>query len=166
MQWALTSVCWVISGSHSQGRNCRCARPHRRAVFAALALTPERGVSRDELIAAVWGNHPPASATGNLYTYISALRRMLEPDRDRWSAGRVLTSEGGSYRLHVRADAVDLHRFAQLRERSRAARAAGDATGELAALDAALAEWRATRRWWACPDHGPRASGSGSASST
>ena len=86
--------------------------------------------------------HAPASAKGNLYTYVSALRQMLEPGRDPWSPGRVLTSEGGRYRLHVRADTVDVHRFEQLRDRSRGPRAAGDVAGELAALDAALAEWR------------------------
>ncbi|MEU8313228.1 BTAD domain-containing putative transcriptional regulator [Micromonospora sp. NPDC048887] len=139
------------------GRELPLRSAQRRAVFSALALTPERGLSRDELIAAVWGEHPPASATGNLYTYVSALRRMLEPDRHRWSSGGVLTSEGGSYRLHVDADAVDVHRFERLRERSRAPRAAGDTTGELAALDAALAEWRGDEALVGVP--GPRAAG-------
>ncbi|MEE3921239.1 BTAD domain-containing putative transcriptional regulator [Micromonospora sp. BRA006-A] len=138
------------------GRELPLRSAQRRAVFSALALTPERGLSQDELISAVWGDHPPASATGNLYTYVSALRRMLEPDRDRWSSGRVLTSEGGSYRLHVDADAVDVHRFERLRERSRAPRR-GDTTGELAALDAALAQWRGDEALVGVP--GPRAAG-------
>ncbi|WP_047893614.1 BTAD domain-containing putative transcriptional regulator [Micromonospora sp. RV43] len=139
------------------GRELPLRSAQRRAVFSALALTPERGLSRDELITAVWGDHPPASATGNLYTYVSALRRMLEPDRDRWSSGRVLTSEGGSYRLHLDADAVDVHRFERLRERSRAPRATGDTAGELAALDAALAQWRGDEALVGVP--GPRAAG-------
>ncbi|MET8065702.1 BTAD domain-containing putative transcriptional regulator, partial [Micromonospora sp. NPDC005313] len=139
------------------GRELPLRSAQRRAVFSALALTPERGLSRDELIAAVWGEHPPASASGNLYTYVSALRRMLEPDRHRWSSGGVLTSEGGNYRLHVDADAVDVHRFERLRERSRAPRAAGDTAGELAALDAALAEWRGDEALVGVP--GPRAAG-------
>ncbi|ODB72542.1 MULTISPECIES: BTAD domain-containing putative transcriptional regulator [Micromonospora] len=137
------------------GQELTLRSAQRRAVFTALALTPQRGLSKDELIAAVWGDRPPASAQGNLYTYVSALRRVLEPDRDRWSSGGVLTSEGGGYRLHVAADAVDVHRFERLRERARTPRAAGDVAGELAALDAALAEWRGDEALVGVP--GPRA---------
>ena len=126
-----------------------------RAVFATLAMAPGRNVSKDELIAAVWGDEPPASARGNLYTYVSALRRVLEPDRDRWSAGSVLASEGGNYCLRVPASAVDVGRFEALRERSRALRAGGDTAGELAALDAALAEWHGDEALAGIP--GPRA---------
>ncbi|GLY00713.1 BTAD domain-containing putative transcriptional regulator [Actinoplanes sp. NBRC 101535] len=123
------------------GRELALGSARRQAVFAALALEPGRAVLREELIAAVWGDEPPASAMGNLYTYVSALRRVLEPDRDRWTSGDVLTSRGGSYRLHLSPEDVDVSRFERMREQSRAARAAGDAVGELAALDAALAEW-------------------------
>ncbi|SDT56132.1 BTAD domain-containing putative transcriptional regulator [Actinoplanes derwentensis] len=124
------------------GRETAPGAARRQAVFATLVLNPGREVPREELIAAVWGEDPPASAMGNLYTYISALRRVLEPGRDRWSSGSVLTSQGGGYRLHVSADEVDVRRFERAREQSRTFRAAGDARGELAALDAALAEWQ------------------------
>ncbi|MEU8662213.1 BTAD domain-containing putative transcriptional regulator [Actinoplanes philippinensis] len=124
------------------GREVALGAARRQAVFAALALHSDRAVPREELIAAVWGENPPSSAMGNLYTYVSALRRALEPDRDRGSSNTVLTSRGGAYRLHVPAEQVDVHRFERAREESRAFRASGDAGGELAALDAALAEWR------------------------
>ena len=137
------------------GHELSLGSAQRRAVFAALAVTPGHGLSKDELITAVWGEQPPASAKGILYTNVSALRRILEPDRDRWSSGAVLTSDGGSYRLHVPAGHVDVCRFEELREKSRAARTAGDAAGELAALDAALAEWRGDEALPGVP--GPRA---------
>jgi DNA-binding SARP family transcriptional activator len=114
---------------------------HRKAVFAALATNANRCLSREDLVDAVWGDDPPASAMGNIYTYVSTLRRVLEPDRDRWSAGQVLTSGGGSYCLHVEEDAVDACRFEALREDARRRRAAGDTAGELAAIRSALSLW-------------------------
>lgn len=114
---------------------------HPKAVFAALATNANRCLSREDLVNAVWGDDPPASATGNIYTYVSTLRRVLEPDRDRWSAGRVLTSGGGSYCLHVAEEAIDACRFETLREDARRLRTAGDAAGELATIRAALALW-------------------------
>ncbi|WP_433794808.1 BTAD domain-containing putative transcriptional regulator [Actinoplanes sp. CA-252034] len=124
------------------GREVALGPARRQAVFAALVLNSGRAVPRAELIAAVWGEDPPSSAMGNLYTYVSALRSVLEPGRDRWSSNTVLTSRGGAYRLHVQPEEVDVHRFERARERSRSFRASGDARGELAALEAALAEWQ------------------------
>lgn len=115
---------------------------HRQAVFAALASAPNRALSREELVSAVWGENPPASAMGNIYTYVSTLRRALEPSRDRWAAGSVLTSGGGSYCLHVDEQDVDACRFETLRDESRALRAAGDSDAELATLRTALALWQ------------------------
>jgi DNA-binding SARP family transcriptional activator len=114
----------------------------RAAVLAMLALHAGHAVSRHELISAVWGDEPPASAVGNVYTYVSALRRALEPGRDRWAAGELLTSGGASYCLHVDEQDVDVFRFEALREQSRGLRAAGDRAGELAALEAALRLWQ------------------------
>ncbi|SCF44068.1 DNA-binding transcriptional activator of the SARP family [Micromonospora marina] len=114
----------------------------RIAVLCVLALHAGRAVSRDRLVAAVWGDDPPASATGNVYTYISTLRHLLEPGRDRWTGGRLLTSGGGTYQLHVAADSVDVVRFEALRESARAHRAAGDPVAELAAVESALRLWR------------------------
>jgi DNA-binding SARP family transcriptional activator len=115
---------------------------HRQAVFAVLAGSANHALTRDELVNAVWGDNTPASAMGNLYTYVSTLRRVLEPDRDRWTAGQVLTSGGGSYCLHVDDHAVDALRFETLREQSRRLRTAGDTAGELSALERGLGLWR------------------------
>jgi len=98
----------------------------RGAVLAVLALHAGHAVSRQQLVTALWGDEPPASATGNVYTYVSTLRQVLEPGRDRWSAGQLLTSGGGTYCLHVRKQDVDVFRFESLREESRRHRSAGE----------------------------------------
>ncbi|MEV6600245.1 BTAD domain-containing putative transcriptional regulator [Actinoplanes sp. NPDC051346] len=113
----------------------------RAAVLAVLALHAGHAVSRQQLVTALWGDDSPASAIGNVYTYVSTLRRVLEPGRDRWSAGQLLTSGGGAYCLHVRKEDVDVFRFEALREESRRHRATADRQAELTALEAALRLW-------------------------
>ncbi|MEV8504206.1 BTAD domain-containing putative transcriptional regulator [Actinoplanes sp. NPDC051475] len=113
----------------------------RAAVLTVLALHAGHAVSRQQLVGALWGEEPPASAIGNVYTYVSTLRRVLEPDRDRWAAGQLLTSGGGSYCLHVQPENVDVFRFEALRDESRRHRGAGDRLAELAALEAAMRLW-------------------------
>jgi DNA-binding SARP family transcriptional activator len=114
---------------------------YRQAVFAALAANPNRALSREELVSAVWGENPPASAMGNIYTYVSTLRRVLEPGRDRWAAGSVLTSGNGSYCLHIEEQQVDASKFEALREESRKLRSYGDPAAELAVVREALDLW-------------------------
>ncbi|TDV52041.1 BTAD domain-containing putative transcriptional regulator [Actinophytocola oryzae] len=107
----------------------------QRAVFAVLALRAGRPVTRAELESAVWGADAPKSVTGNIHTYVSGLRRVLEPDRDRWDSGTLLTSDTAGYRL--RAADLDAAAFERLVARG------GDADGgAVEALDSALALWR------------------------
>ena len=113
--------------------------PRQRALLAVLAAQPNKTVSRKSLINAIWGGEAPASAEGNIYTYMSGLRGTLEPGRENGAAYSVLLSEGGGYRLHVHAEAVDLHEFATLR---RQAEQAADNDKAIAAADQALALWR------------------------
>jgi DNA-binding SARP family transcriptional activator len=108
---------------------------HRRAVFAVLAMRANYTVSREELIDAVWGEAAPVSAAGGVYTYVSALRHVLDPDR------ALLTSGSGGYCLHLPDEHVDVPMFERLRDTARRLRAGGDAIGERGALRAALDLW-------------------------
>jgi DNA-binding SARP family transcriptional activator/tetratricopeptide (TPR) repeat protein len=109
-----------------------------RAVFAMLASRQNSAVSRAELIDGVWGENAPATAAGSLHTYISTLRKSLEPDRSRGVAPLLLTSVGSGYRLRV--DRVDVAEFARLRGQANAI-LAGDPRGARQLLDDALALW-------------------------
>ncbi|WP_416901384.1 AAA family ATPase [Micromonospora echinospora] len=113
----------------------------RTAVLCVLALHTGQRVSRDQLVSAVWGEDAPPSATGNIYTYVSTLRQMLEPARSRWTAGRLFSSGGGTYQLHLPPDSVDVLRFESLRETARRHRVAGHVDAELATVAAALRLW-------------------------
>ncbi|MEC3980616.1 BTAD domain-containing putative transcriptional regulator [Amycolatopsis sp. H20-H5] len=115
---------------------------HRRTVLATLAMTPGRTVSREELIDAVWGESPPASAQGSIYTYVSGLRRALEPGRPKGSGPQLLASIGSGYSLKLPPADIDVHLFDSLREQARQYRGKQDLPAALKALDAALGLWQ------------------------
>ena len=106
----------------------------QRAVFAVLAVHAGRLVGRDELINAIWGDSPPATAAGSVYTYVSGLRRELEPG--------MLSSASGGYLLRVAPDDLDASRFQRLRAIAAELLAAGRGREAAERLDEALALWR------------------------
>ncbi|MEV7092041.1 BTAD domain-containing putative transcriptional regulator [Amycolatopsis sp. NPDC051045] len=114
---------------------------HRRTVLAALAMHPNRTVSREELIDAVWGDAPPQSAQGSIYTYVSGLRRALEPGRAKGEGPQLLASIGSGYSLRLAAEAIDVHRFEALREQAQRKQAVGDLRGARETFDEALGLW-------------------------
>ncbi len=130
-------------------REIPSGQPRQLAVLGVLAMRANRVVSRGELVDAVWGEQPPASAEGGIYTYVAGLRRVLEPDRPRRAADRsrrapaaVLVTAGGGYMLRLDPECLDAERFEQSLGRVRGLRAAGDVAGAAAAVDQALALWR------------------------
>ncbi|MFE0026365.1 BTAD domain-containing putative transcriptional regulator [Amycolatopsis sp. NPDC059021] len=112
---------------------------HRRAVFAVLAFSAGDTVSRHELVDALWGDEPPDSASGSIYTYVSGLRRALDPGQAPRSGGGTLASTGSGYSLRIDRDGVDVHRFDALRADAVRHRNAGEPLAAVADLDAALA---------------------------
>ncbi len=127
------------------GQEIPAGQPRQLAVLGVLAARAGRVVTRGDLIDAVWGDDPPASAEGGVYTYVAGLRRVLEPDRGdrgRRAPPRVLVSAGGGYMLRLDPGALDADEFEQRLARARALRAARDLDGALAEAEAALALWR------------------------
>lgn len=120
----------------------RLGPPRQRALFAVLALRTGEAVSRPELIRAVWGEQAPPTAEGSVYTYLSGLRRALEPGRSGRAASTVLPSESSGYRLRLAPEALDAVVFERLSGEARTAVDAGDpaAAADLAAR--ALARWQ------------------------
>ncbi len=112
---------------------------NQRKVLLALALEPNRSVSRDHLIDALWGERPPARAKNALQVHVSGLRDVLEVGVDR---GAVLATTPTGYQLNAPEETIDSRRFERLAAEGRAALFAEDA--ELAArlLSEAEALWR------------------------
>ena len=117
-------------------------QPRQQAVLGILAMRANRVISRGELVDAVWGQDPPASAEGGIYTYVAGLRRVIEPNRSLRGPGRVLVSSGAGYVLHLVPGQPDAVAFEQDLGRARQLRKAGDAVGAVSALNSALSLWR------------------------
>ena len=111
----------------------------QRALLATLLLEPNRIVSADRLIDAVWGELPPETARNTVQVYISQLRKRLP-------AGALETAPPG-YRLVVDPATIDLFEFVRLSDDGRSALAAGDAAAaaDLAGRARPLARGRARR---------------------
>lgn len=98
----------VVGETQGQaGRTPRLSAARHRALLAALALHRDRAVSSGQLVEAVWGPGAPAGAAGTLQTYVSAVRRALEPDLPPRQPSRHLVSSDAGYRLTVPEEAVD-----------------------------------------------------------
>lgn len=81
---------------------------------------------------------PPAGATSAIRTFVSALRRALEPDRAPRTKPKVIVTEGPGYAFRAAPDAVDAWEFERL------VREAADSTlaQSLELLRTALQLWR------------------------
>lgn len=111
----------------------------QRTVLTVLLMHPNHRVSVDRLTAALWPGQPPRSAAGNVRTYVSALRQVLEPaDRDRLPR---LRFESGGYRLDLAPSELDLLLFEDFEQRGRRALSNGDPA------EAARLLWEALRLW-------------------
>lgn len=108
--------------------------PHDRVVLQALATRPGQPVRADELVDAVWGERPPASAHKNLQSCIVRLRKVLGPQA-------IETSPHG-YVLAVPPDDLDAHDFEARVQRARALLTVGEHDRVAFLLEHALAQWR------------------------
>jgi DNA-binding SARP family transcriptional activator len=101
------------------------------AVLARLLIDANRAVPADNLVDAIWGERPPASARKVLQAYVSELRKALGADR--------IETRGGGYAVRVDAGELDLTRFEELTE---TARTTAEPARRSALLNQALSLWR------------------------
>jgi DNA-binding SARP family transcriptional activator len=117
-------------------------RPKQRALLAALLIHANHVVSLDRLIEELWGEDPPPQAAASLQTYVSNLRRALEPDRPARALSLVLVSQPPGYRLVVGAGDLDAARFAALAEEGHRLLEASRPRAAARVLREGLALWR------------------------
>ena len=113
------------------GRAVPLAGSKQRALLALLLLTPNRPVSIDRLVDALWSGDPPATSSNALQYHISQLRKVLG------DGAAILTQEPG-YVIQLDADQLDLLRFEQLVAEAERA----DPAGASQMLREALSLWR------------------------
>ncbi|GAB2961165.1 hypothetical protein GCM10017788_73300 [Amycolatopsis acidiphila] len=84
--------------------------PRHRAVLARLLIAKGRVVPVDRLVDDLWED-PPDGALGAIQTFVSTLRRALEPGRAPRAPARLLVTSPPGYALHAAPDGVDAWRF-------------------------------------------------------
>ncbi|MFG2048987.1 ATP-binding protein [Micromonospora sp. NPDC048935] len=94
--------------------------PRQRAVLALLLAARGEVVSVGQMIEDLWRGEPPPRAIASLQAYVSHLRRLLEPSRERRAPARVLVTAPPGYAIRVHPDAVDAGRFERLLVQARA----------------------------------------------
>ncbi|WP_194925898.1 AfsR/SARP family transcriptional regulator [Catenulispora pinisilvae] len=108
-----------------------------RALLAALLCQPNRVVSVDGLVDAVWGADPPDGALTTLRSHVMRLRRCLGPE-----AGRLQTAAPGYRLLLDPATELDTRMFVARHQAGQLAAAAGDWRSAARYAAEALALWR------------------------
>ena len=108
--------------------------PRDRVVLQALATRLGQPVSADELIDAVWRDHPPASAAKNLQSCVVRLRKAL--------GAQAIETTADGYRLAVPLDEVDARRFEAQVARARELLELGETDRVAFLLEQALELWR------------------------
>jgi DNA-binding SARP family transcriptional activator len=124
-----------------QHRRIEVPGGNARRVLAVLVMHINQIVSTDRLIEALWNLTPPVTAANTLQTYVSHLRRALEPDRSPRAKDGVLRTHSNGYQLVVASEAVDAVRFERLVDDGRRA-LASDPAQAAESLRAALGLWR------------------------
>ncbi|MFI6407359.1 BTAD domain-containing putative transcriptional regulator [Streptomyces sp. NPDC050548] len=98
-------------GADDEGRPVGLGAPRQRAVLALLIAARGTVVPVDRITDALWRGAPPNRATVSLHTYVSHLRRALEPGRPPRTPATVLVTAPPGYALRLPEDAVDAWRF-------------------------------------------------------
>jgi len=115
-----------------------------RQLLAMLTLNAGTTVSVSALMAEVWNEGPPRSATATLHTYIGKLRKSLRSAmrRSQADAERVLVTEPAGYRLVLPPGSLDTEEYHRHAVIGRHAADAGDYLTATRSLGTALALWR------------------------
>ncbi len=112
-----------------------------RQALALLALSANRVVPVDVVIAELWGPAPPRTAVNTAQTYVYQLRRLLRQLTSDGEGVTIETSPPG-YRLVARQDQSDVDAFTRFSRQGRAMLAEGRAEAASERLGQALALWR------------------------
>ncbi|MBB4907946.1 ATP-binding protein [Actinophytocola algeriensis] len=111
------------------------AGPRPRALLVLLALNANRVVTADAIIAAQYGDDPPAGAAAAVQAHVSRLRKSVSVHVD-------IHFDSTGYRLAIDPGGVDALRFEQLAADGRRLLAAGARDKAAALLREATALWR------------------------
>lgn len=107
----------------------------QRTVLATLLLAGGRVVSDEQLADRLWDGHPPATASAQIYTYVSRLRKLF-------SGELVITRLTTGYQMNIEHLDCDHVEFEKLAQEGTAALRDGRCAEAASILRKALTLWR------------------------
>jgi DNA-binding SARP family transcriptional activator len=113
----------------------------QRMLLGILLTEANRAVAFDRLLSLIWQHEPPARAGATLQTYVSNLRRALDPGRAPRERSHVLVTDPPGYTLRAADDQLDWFRFERLAAQGAAA-CSTDPDRARQLLEEALSLWR------------------------
>ncbi len=113
--------------------------PRQRCVLARLIVAHGQVVSADRLIEDLYAGEAPPKALAAVQSYVSHLRRALEPGRAAWDRAGVLAACAPGYALRLGRGMVDAWDF---EDQVHQAAGLADPAAAHARLSSALACWR------------------------
>ncbi|GAA4229486.1 BTAD domain-containing putative transcriptional regulator [Actinomadura meridiana] len=128
-------------GAEVAGAPADLGGPRQRSVLARLTVARGLMVPADRLVEDLWAGTPPPRAAAGLQSFVSHLRRALEPNRPPRTAARILVTEPPGYALRLPDGDVDAWRFDALIDEA-ADLLETDPPGARRRAERALAEWR------------------------
>jgi DNA-binding SARP family transcriptional activator len=114
----------------------------QRAVLAVLVLARGEIVPAERIADCLWGADLPGNVSGAVQSYVSHLRRRLQPDGAPRSRRGIIASAGSGYAVRLPPDAVDAWWFEQLVRDAATAASAGEPQRAAELLTEALELWR------------------------
>jgi DNA-binding SARP family transcriptional activator len=115
--------------------------PRQRCVLARLIAEHGRVVSADRLIEDLYAGEAPPQALAAVQSYVSHLRRALEPGRPARAPSGILVTSPPGYSVQLGQDAVDAWSF---EDEIHQAAGLDDPAAVQERLSSALASWRGT----------------------
>jgi DNA-binding SARP family transcriptional activator len=114
----------------------------QQTVLVTLLLKLDRPVPVSAIIDAVWGDNPPRDARNAVQTYVSRLRRILQPGVAADDGAAVLLSTDNGYRVRGDPAQLDIVVFERHLAAAEGHHVRGDHSAAAAEVEAALALWR------------------------
>jgi DNA-binding SARP family transcriptional activator/Tfp pilus assembly protein PilF len=127
---------------YRRGEPVTLGGPGQRTLLSLLALSAGRPVQRGAIAQVLWPRDPPAAAVPIIQSYVSRLRRALDPGAEPRSRNGLLASDMGGYRLKLTTDELDLLSFRAFIEAAKQAQQAGELVTAMSAFERALGLWQ------------------------
>ncbi|MFE9252377.1 BTAD domain-containing putative transcriptional regulator [Streptomyces sp. NPDC007088] len=120
-------------------RKVEIGGPRQRVVLAMLLLAPDRVVSIDQLVEAVWNGRPPTTCRTQIAICVASLRKAF---RTAGYAGELIATSAPGYLLHSAGHHIDSMEFAAGVDSAQTLARQGDVSAAADRLGQALGLWR------------------------